>query len=302
MSRGPLFPLRIVLGVVAISFGAILVRLAGEAAPIAIATWRVGLAALVLLPIAIFRGGLRRIERKDLFLAIGSGLALAVHFILWISSLRYTSVASSVLFVTAHPIFVGLGSHFLLREPVDRRLIGGAALSLIGGVFIGWGDLKVGGTALYGDLLAIGGGLAAAVYFLLGRRARQRTPLIDYIAIAYGTAAATVLFGSVAARSPLTGFSQTTYLYLALLAVGPQLIGHTTFNWALKELSALKVSVVILAEPVGASLLALLFFGEIPGWLNGIGAVIILSGIYLSLKSEEGSDGNGDRSGEDRMG
>jgi len=302
MTRSRLFPLRIALGVIAISFGAILVRLAGDAAPPAIAAWRLGLAALVLFPIAVARGGLRRIERSDLLLAVGSGIALAAHFILWISSLRYTSVASSVLFVTTHPIFVGLGSHFLLKERVGQRLAIGIGLSIIGGIIIGWGDLRIGGTALYGDLLAIGGGGAAAVYFLIGRRVRQRTPLIDYIAIAYGTAAAIVLLSCAAARTALTGFPRITYLYLGLLAVGPQLIGHSTFNWALRELPAAEVSVVILAEPVGATLLALFLFNEIPGWLNGIGAAIILVGIYLSLQGEEGPDGNGKRPGEDRMG
>jgi len=300
MSRSPLFPLRIALGVIAVSFGAILVRFAGEAPPLAIASWRLGLAVLFILPMAVLRG--RRLGRRDLLLAVGSGGALAVHFVLWISSLNYTSVASSVLFVTTHPIFVGIGSHFLLKERISRYLAGGIGLAIAGGFLLGWGDFKIGGTALYGDLLAIGGGLAAAVYFLIGRRVRQRASLLDYVLVAYGTAAGIVLLSCGVTRTGLTGFSDFTYLYLGLLAIGPQLIGHTTFNWALKHLPAAKVSLVILAEPVGASFLALLFFAEVPGWLNGIGAAIILIGIYLSLRSEEGSDGNGKRSGEDRVG
>ncbi len=289
--RGRLFPVRIAIGVIAVSFGSILVRLAGEASPLAIAGWRLGLAAVFLLPIVALHGNLRRIDRRILLLAIGSGCALSLHFILWISSLEYTSVSSSVLFVTTHPMFVGIGSHFLLKERVGRRLVAGIALSIIGGIIIGWGDLRIGGRAVYGDLLAIGGGLAAAIYFLIGRTVRKGSNLIDYIAIAYGTAAAIVLLSCAATGARLTGFSHQTYLYLFLLAIGPQLIGHTTFNWALKHLSAAKVSVVILGEPVGATILAILFFREVPGWLNGIGAVIILVGIYLSLRSEEGQNG-----------
>jgi drug/metabolite transporter (DMT)-like permease len=288
--RGFLYA-RLGVGIAAVSFGAILVRLAGEATPLAITAWRLGLTAIVLVPLALARNGLTRIPRRDFLWAVGSGVALAVHFVLWIASLRHTSVASSVLFVTTHPIFVGLGAHYVLRERVGRGLAIGIALAVLGGGLIGFGDLRLGGEALRGDLLALAGGLAVAVYFLIGRRVRRTVSLLDYVAITYGTAAVLVLVACVATSCPLTGFSSDTYLYLALLALGPQMIGHTTFNWALKHLPASKVSVMILAEPIGSSFLALLFFREVPTWLNAAGAVIILLGIYLSLRTKEASDG-----------
>jgi len=291
MPRRGLLYLRIGVGIVAVSFGAILVRFAGAAPPLAIAGWRLGLAGIVLVPLALARGRLARIPRRDLFWAIVSGVALAFHFVLWIASLRLTSVASSVLFVTTHPIFVGIGAHFVLRERVGRSLVVGIALAILGGGLIGFGDLRLGAVAVRGDLLALGGGLAVAVYFLIGRHLRRTVTLLDYVAITYGTAAVLVLATCLAIGTPLAGFPRATYLALALLAVGPQMIGHTTFNWALAHLPASKVSVMILAEPVGSALLALLFFGETPTWPSGIGAAIILVGIYVSLRTKEAPDG-----------
>jgi len=282
--------LRIVIGIAAVSFGAILVRLADEASPLAISAWRLALTAIVLFPVAAVRGTLWRLPRRDVLLSIASGVALAFHFVLWITSLRYTSVASSVLFVTTHPIFVGIGAHFALRERVGRRLAVGIALAIVGGGLIGLADLRFGADALRGDLLALAGGLAVAVYFLIGRRVRRTASLLDYITITYGTAAVLVVGAALVAGAPLHGFSPRTFLFLGLLALGPQLIGHTTFNWALKHLPAPKVSVMILAEPVGSSLLALLFFREVPTWPSALGAVIILAGIYMSLRTKEEPD------------
>jgi len=291
MTKRSMLYARFAIGIVAVSFGAILVRLTGDTPPLAIAAWRLALTAIVLAPLALARGTIRGIPRRDLLWSMGSGVALALHFALWIASLRYTSVASSVLFVTTHPIFVGLGAHFVLKERVSRGLTIGIALAVLGGGLIGFADLRISGGALHGDLLALAGGLAVAVYFLIGRRVRRTISLIDYITVTYGTAAVLVLLACLVSACPLGGYSAKTYLFLVLLALGPQLVGHTTFNWALKHMPASRVSVLILGEPIGSALLALLFFGESPTWLNGVGAVIILAGIYLTLRTEEATDG-----------
>lgn len=290
MSETRLLYVRVAVGILAVSFGAILVRLAGAAGPLAISAWRLALTAVVLIPLAAAKGSVFRLPRRDVLLSVLSGVALAFHFVLWITSLRYTSVASSVLFVTTHPIFVGLGAHFVLRERVGRGLAAGIGLAILGGVLIGFGDVRLGGEALRGDLLALAGGFAVAVYFLIGRRVRRTVALLDYIAITYGTAAVLVLGAALVAGVPLAGFPSLTFLYLALLALGPQLIGHSTFNWALKHLPASKVSVMILAEPIGSTLLAIVFFAEAPTWPSTIGAVIILAGIYLSVRTKEDFD------------
>lgn len=288
-TRDFLYP-RIALGMIAVSFGAIFARLAGEASPYAISAWRLTLAAVVLAPLALFRTQ-RTMNRQTAIWSILSGVALAAHFVLWISSLERTTVASSVLFVSTHPIFVGLGSVLFLRERLSRSLVLGIGLAVAGGVLIGFGDVRFGGAALRGDLLALGGGLMAALYFLIGRRVRRDVTLSEYVATSYGTAAVLVLLLCLATRTPIVGYAPSTYAYLALLAAVPQLIGHSTINWALKRLSASRVSVIVLAEPIGSTILAVPFFGEVPGGLNLAGAAIILAGIYLSLRSKEGPVG-----------
>jgi drug/metabolite transporter (DMT)-like permease len=284
-----LYP-RVALGIVAVSFGAIFARLAGEASPFAIAAWRLTLAAFVLAPLALFRRE-RTMSRRGLIWSVLSGVALAVHFVLWISSLEYTTVASSVLFMSTHPMFVGLGSILFLRERLSRPLLIGIALAVTGGALIAFGDVRFGGLALRGDLLALGGGVMAATYFLIGRRVRRTVSLAEYAATSYGVAAALVLLLCLVTRARLGGFGMSTYAYLILLAMVPQLIGHSTINWALRRLSASRVSVFVLGEPVGAALLAIPFFRELPRGLNLLGAAVILAGIYLSLRSEEEQDG-----------
>jgi len=281
--------LRIAVGVLAVSFGAILVRLAGEAPSLTIAAWRLAAAALLLVPTAVVRRG-KTLSPQTLLWSTLSGAALSLHFILWIASLEQTSVASSTLLVSLHPIFVGLGSHLFLKERISPFLLLGILLALVGGGMIGFGDLAAGGSGLQGDLLAGGGGLMAAVYFLIGRHVRRSVSAIEYIATSYGTAAVLTVVAAYATRTPLGGFSLPTYGYLVLLALIPQLIGHSTFNWALKHLSASKISVLVLGEPIGAAVLAYWIFNESLTGLNLAGAGVILVGIYLSLRSKEDVD------------
>lgn len=279
---------RMALGIIAVSFGAIFVRFASDASPLAIAAWRLSIAAIILIPIAGMRKT-RTLTKTTMLWCVASGAALALHFILWISSLSYTSVASSVLFVTTHPLFVGLGSYLLLKERPTRTLLLGVSFALFGGALIGFGDLQVAGDALRGDLLAVGGGLMAAIYFMIGQQVRKTVSATEYVAVTYGTAALLVLVLCWITQTPVLGFSPSTVGYLVLLGLIPQLIGHSTFNWALKHLPASHVSILILGEPVGSSLLALLFFAERPTGLNLVGAALILVGIYLSLRNKERS-------------
>jgi len=286
----PLVYALVAVGVLAASFGAILVRLAGDTPPLAVAAWRLTLTSLVMIPVASARGTFWAMGRREVLLSVMSGVALAAHFVLWIASLRDTTVASSVLFVTTHPIFVALGARFVLGERSGRGLFIGIAVACLGGALIGSGDVQLGGDALRGDLLALAGGFAVSVYFLIGRVVRRSVEVVDYVAVTYGVAALLVCVAALLTKTPLIGFAAPTYLFLVLLAIGPQLIGHTTFNWALKHLPASRVTVIILGEPIGSSLLALAFFSEMPTWLSALGAVIILCGIALSLRSKEEPD------------
>jgi drug/metabolite transporter (DMT)-like permease len=278
---------------VAISFSAILIRLATEAPVLTIAAWRLTLATLVLLPFALRSGALSHLGRTELWLSLASGVFLALHFVLWIASVRATSVASSIVLFATNPLFVGLGSVFILKERPTRRLLAAIGLSACGGLLIGWGDLGAGKGALTGDLLALGSGILFAAYLLIGRRVRRKTPLEAYTVTSYGAAAVLLLVACLVSGQRLVGFGGMTTLFLVFMALGPQLLGHTTFNWALRYLSASTVAILVLGEPIGSTVLAYLFLGEGIGVLKGIGAAAILAGIYLSLRAEGGRNDQG---------
>ena len=275
------------MGVVAVSFASIFIRLA-EAPPLIIATYRLSLASLVIGPAALVRSGqeLRALSLRDLFYLVIAGLFLALHFGLWIASLSYTTVASSVILVSMSPLFVGLFSHLLGMDRVTKWMVGGILLSVVGSVAIGYGDFALGGGALWGDILALGGAVMVTGYLLAGRRLRQELSLLPYVSLTYSVAAAVTLVCCLLTGQRFTGYSSTTYLMFILLALVPQVIGHSAFNWALGYLSAPFVSVTILGEPVGATILAYLILNEVPALLKMIGGAMILSGIYLASRHE----------------
>ncbi len=272
---------------VVISCAAIWIRWAQTEVPsLSIAAYRLGIAALLLTPLALTqrRAELRALSKTDWRYALLGGVCLALHFVFWISSLQFTSVASSVVLVTTNPIFVALGSYFLLKEPVTMSLIVGIAISLVGGVLMGYGDFLAGPNVLLGDGLALLGAVMASAYLLVGRRLRAHTDLLTYIFLVYSAAAVVLLVTALLLRQPLVGFHQETYLWLVLLALGPQLIGHTSLNWALKHLSASTVAVIILGEPLGSTVLAYFLLGERVTALKAVGGALILVGIYLSSR------------------
>jgi drug/metabolite transporter (DMT)-like permease len=234
-------------------------------------------------------------------LALLSGFFLALHFSTWITSLEFTSVASSVVFVSTAPLWVALLSPFTLREPVTRFVLIGMLLALVGGGIIGlsdtcaWSGLSfscpplaefVRGRAFLGDLLALAGALAAAAYLIIGRRLRAKMALIPYIFVVYGMAAVVLVILMIGARASPLGYSPVTYLWFLLLALIPQLLGHSTYNWALRYISAAYVSITLLGEPVGSTLLAYFLLKETPTVMKIFGAILILAGIFIASKNE----------------
>ena len=299
----PRFPpmLVLVLGVVGISSGSILVRLAqGQDMPsIVIAVWRLGLASVVLLPLAFTR---RRVELQQMSgaswrLALLSGFFLALHFASWITSLAYTSVASSTVLVTTSPLWVGLTAPFLLGEQLSRPLKIGIALAMLGSALIGVADVVavVDGrlhfsltqfshqpNPLFGNSLALIGAVAVSAYLLIGRRLRRDMSLLCYSAVVYATAAFFLIIMAFVLGHSLFGYSPAAYVIVLLLAIFPQLIGHSSYNWALGYLSAASVSLAVIAEPIGATLLALLIFQEIPNAMTLTGGILLLLGIVYA--------------------
>jgi drug/metabolite transporter (DMT)-like permease len=281
----------LLLGVVAVSSAAVLISLAlAQGVPaLAIAALRVALAAVVVAPVALARSRaeIRGLAGRDLLLCLISGAFLALHFAFWTSSLDSTSVMSSVVFVSTNPVFVGVASAFILRERPGTWVIAGIIVAAAGGAVVGFTDLgQAGGRPLRGDILALLGALCGSGYLLVGRSVRSRLSLSVYVGIAY-TTAAVLLLGLVAiTRTPLSGFPAQGYLWVILLAVGPQLIGHTSYNWALKYVTATFATVTLLAEPVGATLLAIPVLGQVPTPVRIAGAALILGGIFLAARGE----------------
>ena len=215
-----------------------------------------------------------------------SGFFLSLHFAFWIASLKYTSVASSVVLVTTHPIFVGIGGRLFLKERIGMNLVLGIALSVLGSGLIGYGDMTLSKEALIGDGFALLGAIAASGYLLVGRKMRKEQDLLSYIFPVYSTAGLLLVTFSLIFQKPFFGYSSSTYFFLFLLAIIPQLIGHTTFNWALKYLPASMVAITILGEPIGSAILAYFILGEGLTTWKVIGGISIFAGILIALKKK----------------
>lgn len=281
----------ICVGVLAVSFGSIFVRLA-DAPALTIAAYRVGIASLLLAPVGVWREGqrIRQLHRQDLLLALLTGLFLALHFATWVSSLDYTSVASSVVLVNTNPLWVGLVAPLITRERVSRIMAAGIVVSVIGGVIIGVGDFGLAPAQALGDLLALTGAIMAALYILMGRNLRRRMSLLSYIVIVYSAAALLLVLFALVTRQPFSGFSQRTWLLFLLMALIPQILGHSSYNWALGYLSASFIAVSLLGEPIAATIMAYVLLGEGLTPAKVIGGTLILAGIYVTAR-EEGRNG-----------
>ncbi len=306
-NRHPLLVPALLIAILAVSTASIFIRFAQAEAPaLAIAAWRLTFASLLLAPVTLrrHRQALHALSRRDLALALLSGLFLAAHFATWISSLAYTTVASSVVLVSTSPLWVALLSPLFLKEKLPRTLWVGLTLTILGGVFIGMNDacsLQGGalrcpslaaflqGRAAWGNFLALAGAWAVSGYLMIGRRLREKTDLIPYIFTVYSMAALVLLLIALVSGIPLLGYSTRTFVWLLLLALVPQLIGHSTYNWALRYLPAAFVAVTTLGEPIGSTILAYFILQEIPGALQLLGGALILAGIYITSQASANS-------------
>lgn len=269
------------MGIASISSAAVLIKLC-RAGPLAVAFYRLGLASLMLWPAFMANRGWSSFDRKKLTGALLSGLFLAMHFGLWLYSLEFTTVASSVVLVTLNPLFVGILGWLFLGERVSWRLGAAIVLVIAGGLLIGGGAIQAGGRAMAGNLLALGGALMASLYLLAGRRMRQGLGVVGYATVCYTATALLLLAAGLAAGERLWGFNGRTWSLFLALALGPQILGHTVFNWGLRFLPASRIAMMIVAEPIGATVLAFLLLGQAPTTREIAGGVLILAGVYLS--------------------
>jgi drug/metabolite transporter (DMT)-like permease len=292
-------PFALLTAILAVSTSSIFVRFAQTDAPsLVIAALRLACAALLLAPIAWtrHREELVGLTRQEVILGVISGIFLAAHFGTWISSLEYTTVASSVVFVSTGPLWVALLSPALLNERLRRAAILGLVVAILGGVIIGLADAcwwsngltcpqlreMMEGRAARGNFLALVGAWTVSGYLIIGRKLRAKMSLIPYIFLVYGMCAIALLVSMfLAGQSPL-GYPPRTYGWIFLLAAFPQLIGHSTYNWVLRYLPATLVAVVTLVEPIASAILAYFVLRESPSAGVLLGGLLILIGIYLA--------------------
>ncbi len=320
MSNHRFFPYMVLFtGVLIAATSAIFIRFAqAEGTPsLAIAAWRLAVAALILTPLVGKRRSkeVRRLRRQDVGWSALSGLFLAVHMVAWVTSLEFTSVASAAGFVTSYPLWVALFAFLLFGERPTPYTFLGLVIAMAGSSLIALSDggiLVVGptatsnallqfnwqnlvapsgkaDTALWGDGLALAAAMLGAGYFLVGRSLRRRLSTPTYVWLTYSSAATVLIGMALIAGTPLSGYSAIVYLWLLLLGLGPQLLGHTSFNWALAYLSATFVSISILGEPIGSAIFAYFIFGETVRSLQLVGFVLLLIGITLGVMGERQS-------------
>ncbi len=276
--------LTLLLGVIAVSFAAIFIRLA-DAPPLIIAAYRMLIAAFIITPFYLLRsrGQPKKMRRQDIILVLLSAAFLATHFWLWITSLEYTSIASSVVLATSHPVFVAIISYFLWREKLSRKALLGMATAFCGVVVINYGGFTLSSDAIFGDVLALTSAALVAFYLIIGRYLKERVQLLPYLSAVYGGAALMLIAAALIAGHSVTGYSANTYLMLILLALIPQLAGHSLLNQAVRQMPVTLVSVAILGEPLGAVILGYIILGEGLTITEAIGALLTLSGILMVM-------------------
>ncbi len=296
--RSPLFVLAIAL--LGISVAAPMIRLSHDP-PLAIAVWRLGFSLLLILPFLIGSHGWRQwsaLTHHDLLIAAVAGVLLALHFWSWNALIFYTSVAASVVLVNTQPIIVALLSAIWLAEKPTALQWSGITLAVAGACIVGWGDFSrvpgpanAGNHALLGDGLALFGGIAAAIYYVAGRRLRGTLDLWPYVALVYGVCFVTLTAIALATATPLLPQPPRELAIFAGLAIGPMLLGHTGLNWALKYLPAYLVILTVLGEPIGATLLAAVLPGirETPSISTFVGGFVLLVGIAIAAMARRSS-------------
>lgn len=279
----------LLLAVLFLSTSAIFVRLAGAPAAAA-AFYRLFFTMLILLPFLLFspkrRAEVKSLTSRQWALTLLSGVVLAVHFLLWFASLDYTSVASSTVLVTLQPLFSLIGGYFFFQERYNKTALLGCFIAIVGSVIIGWGDMQLSPTALLGDLMAFAAAGVIAVYFLIGQSVRASLSVVPYSVIGYAGSSLFLALYMLAFQVPFSGYSPEIWLAFAGLAVLPTILGQMVFNWLLQWISAPVISMSILGEAVGTCVLSYFILSERISLQQGIGILVILSGLFLFLSHQ----------------
>jgi len=274
----------IIIGVISISLSAILVKLAQADAGV-IAFYRMLFSVLIMCPVFFYKyiPEIKELSKRDWIFSLIAGVFLAAHFILWFESLKYTSVASSTVLVTLQPLFAFVGTYLFFKERLSIKTIISGIIAIMGSVLISWGDFKVNGTALYGDILALIACALITGYLLLGQDVRQRISLVTYTMVVYSSSAVCIFFYVIVKGESFGPYPTMTWIWFLLLAIIPNLLGHTLFNWAVKWVSTNVISISVLFEPIGAAILAYFVFAEKLIATQIIGGIIVIVGLLLFI-------------------
>ncbi|MGG2056169.1 DMT family transporter [Lysinibacillus pakistanensis] len=278
----------IFIGVISVSLSAIFVKLANAEAGI-IAFYRMLFSVLIMAPLFFWKytKELRQLSKRDWLFSSIAGIFLAFHFILWFESLNYTSVASSTVLVTLQPLFAFVGTYFFFKEKITMKTIFAGAIAIVGSVLISWGDFKLSGAAFYGDILALIACALITAYLLFGQDVRKRLSLVTYTMLVYVVSTITLFVYVLIKGESFGPYPTMDWVWFILLAIVPNLFGHTLFNWSIKYVSTNVVSIAILFEPIGAAILALLIFKEYLIVTQLIGGLIVIMGILLFVIDEK---------------
>ncbi len=278
----------IFIGVISVSLSAIFVKLANAEAGV-IAFYRMLFSVLIMAPLFFWKytNEIKELRIRDWLFSSVAGIFLAFHFILWFESLHYTSVASSTVLVTLQPLFAFVGTYFFFKENITVKTIFAGVIAIVGSILISLGDFKLSGTAFYGDMLALVACALVTAYFLFGQDVRKRLSLVTYTMIVYAVSTITLFIYVLIKGESFGPYSTMDWIWFVLLAIVPNLFGHTLFNWSIKYVSTNVVSIAILFEPIGAAILALLIFKEYLIATQIIGGFIVIVGILLFVIDEK---------------
>ncbi len=281
-----------IVAIIACSWAAIFIRWADDASPLVIAFYRMLIASIFWVPLfwvghSKSSAKPKKLSSKQLKLMVVSGIFLALHFAFWITSLRYTSISSSVFLILTQPIMVAIAAHFFLSERLNRWNLLALLATLIGALLIIGGDINLSSDHLKGDLLALIGAASVGVYFIIARIVRPDkedepgVELFRYLPIVYTTATLTLFVICLIFGESFGPFAKQTWWALIALGIVPTIIGHSLFNWSLKYLPSLPVNIALVGEPIGASVLAFILLSEYPSKGLLIGSIFMVLAVVL---------------------
>jgi drug/metabolite transporter (DMT)-like permease len=274
----------IIIGVFSVALSAIFVKMTSADSGVT-AFYRMLFSILIMSPLFFLKytHEIKKLSKRDWYFTAIAGIFLAFHFILWFESLNYTSVASSTVLVTLQPLFAFAGTYFFFKESLSIKALVSGAITILGSILIGYGDFRISGTALFGDMLALIACALITVYLLFGQDVRKRLSLVTYTFIVYGVSTITLFFYIIIKGESFGPYPASEWMWFLLLAIIPNLLGHTLFNWSLKWVSTNVISIAILFEPVGAAILAYFILGEFLSTSQIIGGSIVIIGIILFI-------------------